>query len=261
MKRRITALFLTFCMFGVCGCQQTPQKSVASDMENARVATADEAATVDETRSVITKIKQLSLESILAKPLQHQKARLDVDELLQNPELPTGCESVALTIALRYCGFSLDKTEFADHYLSYGSNIMDDYVGDPYTYYGAGIYPPGLTENANAFLVLRHSGHRAFNTMGTELKDLYKLIDAGFPVVVWTTLYGDSPTMTDYSYTYDGEEYYWFDNEHCVVLCGYDCGEKTVTISDPLNGIVTRDEDVFQEIYDETGRLSMTIIK
>ena len=42
-----------------------------------------------------------------------RSASLDVPALQQYPELPTGCESVALTNALLACGFDLQKTEIA----------------------------------------------------------------------------------------------------------------------------------------------------
>ena len=66
--------------------------------------------------------------------------------------------------------------------------------------------------------------------------------------------------MTDDEYYYDGETYYWYDNEHCEMLCGYDLDDNTVTISDPNEGVITCDADSFEEIYNEVGKLSMTII-
>ena len=44
-------------------------------------------------------------------------ASLEIQPILQEPELPTGCESVALTMALEYLGFELEKTTIADQYL------------------------------------------------------------------------------------------------------------------------------------------------
>ncbi|MFR7670840.1 MAG: C39 family peptidase [Collinsella sp.] len=44
-------------------------------------------------------------------------AWVDVPCYSQYPELPTGCESVALTNLLNYYGFGLGKTIIADYYL------------------------------------------------------------------------------------------------------------------------------------------------
>ena len=44
------------------------------------------------------------------------------------------------------------------------------------------------------------------------------------------------------------------------MLCGYDLDDNTVTISDPNEGVITCDADSFEEIYNEVGKLSMTII-
>lgn len=49
-------------------------------------------------------------------------AWVDVPCYSQYPELPTGCESVALTNLLNYYGFGLGKTIIADYYLPKGSN-------------------------------------------------------------------------------------------------------------------------------------------
>ena len=49
-------------------------------------------------------------------------AWVDVPCCSQYPELPTGCESVALTNLLNYYGFGLGKTIIADYYLPKGSN-------------------------------------------------------------------------------------------------------------------------------------------
>ncbi len=42
---------------------------------------------------------------------------IDMENILQNPELPTGCEITSLTILLRYYGFDAEKTDMAKNYL------------------------------------------------------------------------------------------------------------------------------------------------
>ncbi len=72
------------------------------------------------------------------------RCMLDVPFVYQEPELPTGCESVALTMLLLYEGFDLEKTTIADDYLLYSENgdFSEGYIGDPYSCEGAGCFPP-----------------------------------------------------------------------------------------------------------------------
>ena len=53
----------------------------------------------------------------------------------QFPELPTGCESVALTNLLNYYGFGLAKTTIASSYLplTSGGNFVTAFSGNPFT--------------------------------------------------------------------------------------------------------------------------------
>ena len=50
-------------------------------------------------------------------------------------------------------------------------------------------------------------------------------------------------------------------NEHCVVMTGYDKEEGTVSLNDPLYGQITRDIDIFEEVYDDIGRFSLTVVR
>ena len=43
--------------------------------------------------------------------------QLPVPRILQNPELPNGCEITSLCMLLRYLGFDADKCILADRYL------------------------------------------------------------------------------------------------------------------------------------------------
>ena len=57
-----------------------------------------------------------------------------MENILQNPELPTGCESVALTMVLKYLGFDFEKTTIADDYLVFADrNFYDGLYRKPHT--------------------------------------------------------------------------------------------------------------------------------
>ncbi len=185
---------------------------------------------------------------------------IPMEELMQNPELPTGCESVALTIVLRHYGFELEKTTIADEYLEYSdTDFVSAYVGNPHTESGAGCFAPAITKAAETFLAAHGSDMTVTNLTGTELEDLYPYVANGTPVIVWNSMYLSDLEQTDQTYVYEGTAYYWFRREHCVVLCGYNTQTNTVTVNDPLEGIVERDADRFEEIYRQLGQMAVLI--
>ncbi|MDO5338150.1 MAG: C39 family peptidase [Eubacteriales bacterium] len=188
-------------------------------------------------------------------------AYLDVPEILQNPELPTGCESVSLTIALVYKGYELEKTTIAEDYLvkSTTDDFVKGFVGDPFSSEGMGIFPPGLLYTARKYFRIQSSDEIASDISGSDFTDLLAYVAAGEPVITWSTMYLCEPDFSDYSITYMNEEYTWYYQEHCVVLCGYDLEKGTVTVSDPLEGIVERDLQTFSDIYEKTGKYAIII--
>lgn len=189
-----------------------------------------------------------------------EKHVLEMEELLQNPELPTGCESVALTIALKYYGFELEKTTIADEYLDYSdTEFVSAYMGDPRTESGAGCFAPAIEKAANKFLRAQNSDMTALDISGTSLEDLYTYLASGMPVVVWNSMYLSDLEQTEQTCVYEGKTYYWYRKEHCVVLCGYDKETNTVIVNDPLEGIVERDAERFGEIYDQLGQMAVII--
>lgn len=189
-----------------------------------------------------------------------EKAKYKVKHIKQYPELPTGCESVSLTMALNYYGFDLKKTDIADDYLIYDAeSFLTGYMGDPYTETGAGIYPPGLAETANDFLKSEKSKMKAYNLLGTEFEELYAYVAAGYPVLLWTTISYEDPVFEEGNVEYKGEVYNWFADEHCVVFTGYDLENEVVQLADPLKGEVEVDIDTIQAIYDEIGQPALVI--
>lgn len=188
------------------------------------------------------------------------EADLSVDTIWQLPELPTGCETTALTMVLNYHGFSVDKTTIADDYLV---RATEDYPvgfsGDPYSYDGAGIWPPGLAKTARKYLADQNTTLWAHDVSGASLEDLYGYVAAGYPVLLWVTVDYSDPSFTDYAYEYKGKTYDWFSNEHCVVLSGYSKTNNTVTLQDPEQGEIQQDADLIAGIMDQIGDLAVCI--
>lgn len=189
-----------------------------------------------------------------------EEANLSVDTIWQLPELPTGCETTALTMVLNYYGFSVDKTTLADDYLVMATEDYPvGFSGDPYSYDGAGIWPPGLAKTARKYLADQDTTLWAHDLSGTSLEDLYGYVAAGYPVLLWVTVDYADPSFTEYAYEYKGKTYDWFSNEHCVVLSGYSRTNNTVTLQDPEQGEIQQDADLIAGIMDQIGNLAVCI--
>ena len=181
---------------------------------------------------------------------------IGVPAIWQNPELPTGCESVALTEALCYYGFGISKTTIADNYMPWsGGDFVYSFMGNPHSGSGAAIMAPGIANTANSFLVSNGSDLRAYNITGTTLGNLYQYLDQGIPVVVWNTMY-----MTDPGYVQAVQDGYAMrGGTHAVTLSGYNPFNNTVLVADPLSGSVWRDRGRFEYLYDIMGRQAVII--
>ena len=187
------------------------------------------------------------------------KKVIKMTNIKQKPQLPTGCESVALTMVLKHLGFNLSKTTIASRYLSKsGSNFVSAFWGSPFSSSGGGIYSPGLTITANKYLKAKKSKLKAYDITGSSLTSLYKYIDNGTPVIVWNSMYMRNPYPV-YSYRYKGKTWKFFRSEHCVVLCGYDKKEKKFLINDSLSGLVWRKLSSFEKIYNKMGKMAVVI--
>lgn len=183
-----------------------------------------------------------------------------MEVILQKPELPTGCESVALTMVLKQKGYPIEKTTIAEEYLIYNrDNYASGYVGDPSTYGGVGIYPPGLVNTANRFLKQRYQQHTAYDVSKLSLEELFPYVAAGNPVLLWLTSDLEDPYFSSQSVEYGGDSYRWYWNEHCVVLGGYNLEKQSVTLFDPLKGKVEESLERVEEIYNQTGKYAMTV--
>ena len=117
------------------------------------------------------------------------KKLLNVSNIMQYPELPTGCESVALTILLNHLGYKADKLTIARDYLPkldfywyngvlYGADFRTTFAGNPESEYAYGCYAQCITTTANNYLNDNGFGGKAYNITGSDFDSLlYDYID------------------------------------------------------------------------------------
>ena len=176
-------------------------------------------------------------------------AWVDVPCYSQYPELPTGCESVALTNLLNYYGFRLGKTIIADYYLPKGSsgNFVTAFDGNPRRNSGGlmGCVAPAITIAGNNFLRAAGSGKQAKDVSFSSIASIKNRLTCGQPVEMWNTEWGSWPGVRYATRWYNGHSYGLWGGNHAVVLKGYDDEQGIVYLSDSINGSVTRNAQVF----------------
>ena len=189
---------------------------------------------------------------------------IEVTPIYQEPELPAGCEITSLDMLLNYLGFDVDKVDLSDKYLKknydYTENFYEAFIGNPKDGTGFGCYSPVIAESAQKYLQDMDSDFDVYDLTGSELDDLFYYIADDKPVVIWASMslvdvrYYNAWTIED-----DGEEVWWYENEHCMLLTGYDTYNGTVTVCDPLKGEYTYDMCRFEEIYNELEKQAVTV--
>lgn len=188
--------------------------------------------------------------------------RLDVENIMQLPELPTGCEVTSLAIILNYLGYDIDKVTLSDSFLPKGepgeTNPNDAFIGDPKTSIGSyGANAPVLVQTANDYLDYMSSNYNAYNVSTEDFSSLLKYINDGYPVMVWATMGLEASYPTE-KWVIDNEEVQWYANEHCMVLIGYT--PDYYIFADPLKeGIIAYDRGLVEQRYNELGNQAVVI--
>ena len=199
----------------------------------------------------------------IAGNLDTQSILLPVDNVFQLPELPTGCEITSLTIVLNFLGFPVDKEYMARDYLQksdpFVGSFNDYFIGSPWNESAWGCYAPVITKSANRFFNDQNSKLIAYNISGSSMEALCTQVESGNPVIVWTSQALDEETTTTPILLENGTTDYWYSNEHCVVIIGYDLQKGTLTVCDPLEGIVDRDFNTFSARYEEFQQMGVVI--
>lgn len=198
------------------------------------------------------------------------KDHLKVPVVLQNPELPNGCEITALTAILNYYGIPIDKMQLNDRLpkskvytkngVMYGPDPNKAYAGNPKEKNGGYyVYAPPLAEMADRILIENEMDFRALDITGATKKELIDYVKSGVPVLAWVTIDWKEPRKSGY-WVIEGtdQKHGIYKNLHAVVLTGYQNGK--VTIMDPLKGMVKIDENTFFRCYKQLGSHALVIL-
>jgi uncharacterized protein YvpB len=117
-------------------------------------------------------------------------------------------------------------------------------VGNPRkTVASAGCYATVIADTANRYLKEKEIGLTAESRENVSYSELIALLEEA-PVLAWTTMDLKAPYIAQI-WNVDGEELYWQNYEHCVVLTGYDREKGIFYGNDPLYGPCEYDRKLF----------------
>jgi uncharacterized protein YvpB len=197
-----------------------------------------------------------------------QNSKIDVPLILQNPELPRGCEVTSAAMLLQYAGISVDKMTLAKQikkdptpYERKNGRILfgnpnSGFVGDMYSLKkpGFGVYHGPVKE-----LMERYLPGQIIDVTGSEFEDLLYLLSQQKPIwiIINTTYKKLRENQFQTWHTPTGEVKITF-KQHSVLVTGYD--EQYVYFNDPLTNQKNRKVSryLFQEAWEQMGRQAIT---
>ena len=184
------------------------------------------------------------------------------EAVMQEPELPTGCEVTSLTDLLNYLGFDIDKLTLCDNFMPIslsGEVVMNEaYVGNP-RYDGFGCNANVMVQTADKFFASVDSPCYAVDLTGLELNALLWQIDNGRPVMAWSTI---DLTVSYPEFVWkagNGQDLIFDWYQHCIVIYGYDLSKNEIYVADPLKGNTSYSLDQFENIYGIMGKQAVLI--
>ena len=194
----------------------------------------------------------------------------------QLPNYPTGCEAASATMLLKFYGYNISLKQMVAaiprenlrtvNGKKYGPRITEKFVGDPTGTYtsknpGYGAFAPVVTKSLNTVISNQHGKHKAVNKTGATFTELLGYLDAGKPVIVWSTYNLKTPTTVNawYISTSTGPEYFSYPRgTHVCVLVGYD--QKNVYLADPYGAKTkTFSRSAFNDKYKLLGRQAIIL--
>lgn len=194
---------------------------------------------------------------------------LNVPELCQYPDLPTGCETVSATMVLRYYGVDITATDFADNWLEcsedfnkvnnklYGPDPNEVFIGSPFDENSYGCYAPVIAKAVNN----NSTDCKAKIITDKTLDELCtEFIDNDKPLLIWATMSMTESKIGASWYIEDDSNFTWVSGEHCLVLVGYN--EEYYFLNDPMPGCtVAYEKSIVEKRFAELGNQAVYIYK
>ncbi|MBQ2823306.1 MAG: C39 family peptidase [Oscillospiraceae bacterium] len=251
------------------------ETTAALSVSETKTGTESETTTVPSETSEIseTSSSRTIITSRVRKEYDNNAVYIDMENILQLPELPVGCEITALTIMLKYCGFDADKTVLARDYLPLGGYVKEEdgkvykdsffdyFIGDPFSR-GYGCFSNAIEKAANKYIADNGGGYTVYNISGAHPDLLYDYLAQGIPVICWATDGMIEPEFYESWYDSEtGEKLDWYINEHCFVLAGFNMDGNFVTLNDPMKGIIDYNINKFETRYRQMNSQAIVILK
>ncbi len=195
---------------------------------------------------------------------------MPVPLILQNPELPNGCEITAMAAVLQHYGYEANHLVLSDDFLPkapfyrvngvlYGADPDVAFSGNPRDAHGWYAFAPPTALAANRYLESVNGNHLAKDITGSSRDEIMALVESGKPVAIWVTRKLDLAQI-GYSWLLDdnsGRVHEAFINLHCMVIHGF-VGDE-LYVMDPLEGNMRYDKTQFFDAYDSLGQMAIVM--
>lgn len=257
--KKLFVVLLTLLFLSGCNIKSDNNENYQTeDIPTVNVTVIDKIDTViDETEENVSEIIEDEIIS---------SYNIELYCIMQNPELPTGCEITSLGIVLQYYGFEIDKCYLSDNYLPKGKigtvTAWDAFLGDPRYDWCYGCYSPVIVKAANSYLSDYDINNEYIveDISGIEFENLYDYIVQDIPVIIWGSIDMKESFYTK-TWNIDGEDFTWKAPLHCLVLTGFDKEANIAYVSDPLEGNITYPLDIVKQRYEEMYSQAVIIYK
>lgn len=190
-----------------------------------------------------------------------KEACLPVNNILQYPHLPNGCEIVSLAIVLQYYGYEVDPVTLYENYMPKSSL----WNGDPWTTYvgnakgnGLGCYAPCIVTTGNAYLKDAGSSNQVMDVSDRTFSYYKTLINTGHPVIIWGLVDMNMNSKACWEATIHEKQVIWHSYSHCLVLIGYT--NDTYIFCDPLKGITEYSKDAVERSFEINYKQACIIV-